>query len=266
MVDPTLARSANREFLDTYLEYGIGHYYTVAKMLAGQDWSQLNEVEKQSAGIELGALASSSLENLIRWYFAVGKWVRSDTQALLVQVLQETIASDEMREEALGEVSSTNANEFCLSLGIPWRRDELRARRVDSENWLYTVDQAKANIAKALEDLVPAREDTPRAWVLEYLNRLKQTYVQGAGESNAAASVTIPQQASGADGDGAFGSMPRDPEARAELTGLIGNATVGLFLLIRLAYIAVFSLEPRSPSFVLIWQDMHPTSSPARGA
>ena len=212
MVDSTVARTANREFLDTYLEYGIGHYYTVAKILAGQDWEKLKEGEQLSVGIELVALASAALDNLIRWYFAVGKWVPADSQTLLVQVLEETRADDDMRTEVLGEVSSTNANEFCLSLGIPWRRDELRTRRIDTENWLYTVDQAKSNIAKALEDLVPSRQETPRAWVLEYMNRLKQGYVQGAGRSNAAPFVTSRHSAAAGDGAGALGPVPKDAE------------------------------------------------------
>ena len=263
VVESSATRTANREFLDTFLEYGIGHYYTVAKLLSDRDPDELKEAELQSVGVELVSLASAALENLVRWYVALGRWTRRGPDSLLVEALQSVTPVDEMRTEALQEVTSESPNEFCLSVGVPWRRDELRARRIDAENWLYTVDQARGNIAKALEDLVPVRQATPRVWVLQYMNRVKQGYLVGAGDSNAAPVVTSKDAEPT---DDSLTAVPSDQESRAQLTMLTGNAAIGLFLLVRLVYIAVYGREPHSPAFVVIWQELYPAKGRGHGA
>lgn len=52
-------------------------------------------------------------------------------------------------------------------------------------------------------------------------------------------------------------TIPTDPKMVYQLADLTGNAAVGLFLLIRLLYISAFGRDPRSPAFVMIWQELH---------
>ena len=47
---------------------------------------------------------------------------------------------------------------------------------------------------------------------------------------------------------------------------LTGNAAIGLFLLVRLVYIAVYGREPHSPAFVVIWQELYPAKGRGHGA
>ena len=231
-------------------------------MLTNLDRNGLGEARKSTAHLELSVLASASHDNLLKWYGVVDQWIRAHEQSLLVDHLLDSAVGEEAREQVLEAVSSSTANEFAVSLGIPWTRDELRARRIDPENWLYTIDQARANIEKVLEELADARRNTPRAWIVEYLKRVKQGYVEGL-------EMEYPEPASGrslARGSwSSEGMAPIDDATREGLIEIIGNATVGLFLLIRLAYITVSSREPRSPAFVTIWQELHPPNSRGRG-
>ena len=61
----------NREFLDTFLQYGIGHYFTLAKLLSGRISGELSDPEKLSIGMEVSALAGASLDSLVAWYHAL---------------------------------------------------------------------------------------------------------------------------------------------------------------------------------------------------
>ena len=78
---------SNREFLDSYLEIGIGHYYTLAKLLSSRISNELTEAERLSIGIEVAALATASLENLVTWYMALGRWKPREGRKLLPQIL-----------------------------------------------------------------------------------------------------------------------------------------------------------------------------------
>ena len=46
MLDSSVVRATNREFLDTYLEYGIGHYYTIAKLLSSRASEEIDEADQ----------------------------------------------------------------------------------------------------------------------------------------------------------------------------------------------------------------------------
>ena len=264
--DLSLVRTANRELLDTYLEYGIGHYYTIAKMLSSSATDELNQAERHSVGIEMSALASAALDNLVTWYQVLGQWRTGETEKLLIETLDGLLIDDSHRLEALKQVTSTQADEFCRLFGIPWRRDQLRANRIDASNWRYTVDQAKLNIAKVLEDLAPVRDKTPRAWVVQYLSSIKQGYLLGSGRQRSVPTVrAVPQNDQAGQGVGDLTAIPSDPGSLGTLARLIGNAAVGLFLLVRLLYVSTYGQEPSSPAFVVIWQELYPASGPGRG-
>jgi len=179
------------------------------------------------------------------------------------QILVEILNSIRVQDADLGEVLShardIRADEFSHSLGIPWKREDLRARHIDETNWRYTVDQARLNITKVLEDLSPSNVDTPEAWVFRYLSTVKHGFHLGAGENVVVPAVKlVPQQTESAPlvDDGQV-TIPTDPKMVDQLADLTGNAAVGLFLLIRLLYISAFGRDPRSPAFVMIWQELH---------
>ena len=266
MLDSSVVRVTNREFLDTYLEYGIGHYYTIAKLLSSRASEQIDEAEKLSLGIEVSALASAALDNLVTWYYALSQWRPRGNEEPLADILAAIHLDDSQRLEALRSVRETTASEFCRVLGIPWGRSELRASHIDAENWRYTVDQAKLNIAKVLEDLSPARINTSRAWVVHYLNYTKHGLLVGAGQPQSYPAVRVESEGGrqATEGDATdLDVIHTDQESLDKLAMLTGNAAIGLFLLMRLRYVTAFGREPRSPAFVIIWQELFP--SPGRG-
>ena len=221
---------------------------------------QLSEREHLSVGLEISALASAALDNLVAWYHALSQWWPHESQRLLVDILYEVRVEDSHRLNALKSVKGARADTFCHEIGIPWVREDLQSRSIDQANLRYTVEQAKLNIAKALEDLSPHRLKAPRAWVFRYLNSVYRELLVEADRHK-----PIPQQAVPSKGAGApfrdnetIANTPIDQESLNELVGMIGNAAVGLYCLVRLLYITAFRDEPRSPAFVGIWQDLHP--------
>ena len=267
VVDSGSARSANKDFLDAYLEFGIGHY-TIAKLLSGRATDEVSESERMSLGIEMSALASAAIDNLVTWYYALSEWDPRDGDRLLVDILGSVHVDDSLRDAALKQATGTRVDDFCHQLGIPWRRDELRSRRIDAENWRYTVDQAKLNIAKVLEELAPAVAGTPRAWVVRYLSSVKHEFLVGAGGHDSVPTVrAAPEDGNPPLQDGAvdLGTIPTDKESLDRLAGLTGNAAIGMFCLVRLFYVTGYGQEPRSPAFVIIWQEFYPTRRRGRG-
>ena len=259
------AAVSNKEFLDTYLEFGIGHYYTLAKLLCNRISGDLSEAETHSVGLEVSALAIAALDNLVTWYYTLGQWRPLENDGLLVDILDGVLVEDSLRLDVLRHVRDTRTDEFCYDFRIPWKREELRARGIDVVNWLYTVDQAKLNITKVLEDLAPSRITTNRAWITRYLNQTKHSPLVGEGSHEGIPAVRMSSSAkevSGEDGENDLPAPARDSEIINRLADLTGNAAIGLFCLVRLLYVTAFGREPRSPSFVVIWQELHP----ARGA
>ena len=259
VAEPTSVKSRNREFLDTYLDFGVGHYYTAAKLLCNRITGELTETEQLSIGLEVSALASAALDNLVTWYIGLGRWQPRGSEALLPDVLDQVHVGEAHRIEALKHVQTTRADEFCHDFGIPWTADDLRSRRVDAENWRYTVDQAKQNIARVLEDLSPAQARTPRAWVARHLNSIKHGLLIGAGTQDRipAAKVLFEGGEPLDEAEPNELTIPTDPAVLNRLADLSGNAAIGLFYLVRLLYITAFGREPRSPAFVIIWQELH---------
>ena len=255
----------NREFLDTFLQYGIGHYFTLAKLLSGRISGELSDPEKLSIGMEVSALAGASLDSLVAWYHALRHWSVRGGQQDLAQILSGVRVPDAERLDALKLTRDGRADEFCYAFGIPWKREDLRSRRVDETNWRYTVDQARLNISKVLEDLSPVDVETSQASVFRYLNSVKRGFYAGAGGSLAIPTVKV--MAEGESTKEAVAdqlAIPTDPAQLSRLADLTGNAAIGLFLLIRLLYISSFGRDPRSPAFVMIWQELHATG--AQGA
>ncbi len=259
MADPSSESSQrNKQFLDAYLEFGIGHYYTVAKLLCDRISGKLSASESLSVGLEVSAQAASALDNLVTWYFALRKWKPSEDASLLVDILESTHIEDSHRLKALEHVKRSRADQFSRSFGIPWSRDDLQARRLDMTNWRYTVDQVKLNITKVLEDLSPAELVTSQGWIAQHLT----TNQIGPSGASGARGVfpSVSSETAGTDQDGSL-IIPTDSGVLNELADLTGNAAIGLFLLVRLLYITAFRLEPRSPAFVEIWQELHPSRS-----
>ena len=191
MTDGTNAAATNRELLDTFLDFGIGHYYTLAKVLTSRVPGDLNDSERLSIGLEVSSLASAALDNLVRWYYAMRQWKARGTQTLLVDILQGAEIRDSHRLAALKHVKTSRTDEFCQAFGIPWGAQGLRELRIDAANWRFTVDQAKLNISKVLEDLTPARVSTERDWVVRYLHTVSLDTSVGQGAD------TYPADASG---------------------------------------------------------------------
>ena len=71
---PLSATDINRGFLDSFLEYRIGQYFTPAKFLSSRASEQISDAERLSVGIEVSALARASLESLVAWFHALRRW------------------------------------------------------------------------------------------------------------------------------------------------------------------------------------------------
>ncbi len=251
--------TANKEFLDAYLEVGIGHYYTLTKILSSRISGELSETERLSVGLEISAQTSASFDNLVTWYHALLRWDPRGETTPLADVLEAIAVEDSLRLEAFQHVTNSRADQFARAFKIPWTQADLRGRRLDVTNWRYTVDQAKQNIAKVFEDMSPAEATTPRGWIAKYMGTVGRQPLFGGGRYGAIPRV----HATSEDGDLASTDegtivIPTDTEMLSQLVELTGNAAIGLFLLVRLSYVSAFYLEPRSPAFVTIWQEMHP--------
>ena len=252
--------ASNKELLDTYLEIGIGHYFVLSKLLSSRITGQLTASERQSIGIEISALATASLENLVTWYIALGQWKPRENQKLLTDIIAGIRLQDSHRTEALRHVRDTRTDEFCHSFGIPWMREDLRARRIDEVSWRYAVDQARLNIGRALEDMSPISLRTTRDWVTKYLSGPRYDALAGGGSADSITSVRLLASTGGStdDTDGGNLTIPIEQGLLDQLAELTGNAAVGLFLLTRLLYVTAYGRDPRSPAFVVIWQELHP--------
>jgi len=90
----------NKEFLDTYLEVGIGHYYTIAKILSGRVSGELPETERLSIGLEISAQASASFDNLVTWYHSLLRWDPRGEDTALPDILEAIEVEDSLRLEA----------------------------------------------------------------------------------------------------------------------------------------------------------------------
>ena len=195
---------SNREFLDSYLEISIGHYYTLAKLLSSRISNELTEAERLSIGIEVAALATASLENLVTWYMALGRWKPREGRKLLPQILSGIHVEESDHLAALEHVKGMRTDEFCHSFGIPWKREDLRARRIDEANWRYMVDQARLNIGNVLENMSPSSIRTTRDWVTRYLSSPKHESLLGGLRRATFTTVRILTDAGGS------GDMPSE--------------------------------------------------------
>ena len=260
--DSQSVATRNKEFLDSFLEFGIGHYYTLTRLLTERITGTLNEAEKLSIGLEVSALAGAALDNLVTWYYALGKWRPGPNQALLVDLLEATRVDDSHRRAAAKEVTSMKPNEFCHSFGIPWQRGDVRERHIDDISWRYTVDQAMRNTRKALQDLSFPTVETSQAWVARYLNVTKRRLIAVTGSREKIATAVVVSDSNNVAGEDHESELtiPTDPDVLRRAGDLTGNAAIGLFCLLRLFYVTAFGKDPRSPAFVVIWQEMNPAS------
>ena len=252
------AAQSNREFLNAYLEFGLGHYYTLARTLTGRVVDDLTEPEKVSVGIEVSSLAGAALDNAVRWYLMLRQWKPRTQQVLLSDILASARITDAHRQEVLEHVTTSRTDEFCQTFRIPWAGEDIRARGIDVSNWRFTVDQAKINISKVMEDMATAEQTTPRDWITHYLSAGTHGFLANTGELDPASIVRVESGEPLSDGADSL-TIPTDKETLLALADLTGNAAIGLFCLIRLMYVTAYGTEPRSPSFVVIWQQMHPS-------
>ena len=262
--DPLSPDVRNRQFIDNYLEYGIGHHYSLGRMVCNRLEDGLSDMESLKAGLEVSALSSSALDSLVTWYLALLQWKPNRGGQLLVDLIEGVQVDDSDRLRALEHVKAHRTGSFCRSFGIAWTQDDVSKLGIDDANWRYTVDQAKLNIAKALEDLSPGRVKTPRAWVSRYLDSIIYDLLVGAEREQALTTLAVLSEKADLPRDHDEAPVPKDPDLLIEMTNLTGNAAIGLFCLLRLMYITAFGKEPRSPAFVVIWQEMHPARG--RGA
>ena len=244
----------NREFLDSFLGFGIGHYYTLAKLLTERITGSLTEAEKLSIGLEVSALAGAALDSLVTWYYALGKWrPGGPSQALLVDLLESAHVDDSHRRAAANEIESMSPNEFCHSFGIPWQRGDVKARHIDDTSWRYTVDQAMRNTRKALQDLTFPTVETSHAWVARYLNVTKHQPIAVTGSREKIATAVVvsgSDKVAGEDHQSEL-TIPTDPDVLRRAVDLTGNAAIGIYCLLRLLYVTAFGQDPRSSAFVV---------------
>ncbi len=156
-------------------------------------------------------------------------------------------------------VRSPRADHFARAFKIPWAQAAVRGCGLDITNWRYTVDQARQNIQKVFEDMAPADTTTPKGWIAKYMTAAGRQSPFGGGKYGAVPRVCAQSEDDVPDDLGEEAHRYTDqPRYAGSARRTAGNAAVGLFLLIRLSYISAFNLEPRSPAFVTIWQEMDP--------
>ncbi len=256
--EPSGAAQSNRDFLNTYLEFGLGHYYTLARTLTGRGVDDLSGSEKISVGIEVSSLAGAALDNTVRWYMMLRHWKPRTQQVLLSDMLANARITDAHRDDVLNHVTASRTDEFCQAFRIPWAGEDIRARGIDVSNWRFTVDRAKINISKVMEDLATGGQATQRDWITHYLSAGTHGFLADTGELDPASVVRVGGEEPSNNGTDSL-TIPTDKGTLQALTDLTGNAAIGLFCLIRLMYVTAYGTEPRSPSFVVIWQQMHPS-------
>ncbi len=224
----------------------------------GRGVDDLSEPEKISVGIEVSSLAGAALDNTVRWYMMLRQWKPRTQELLLSDMLASARVTNAQREDVLNHVITSRTDEFCQAFRIPWASEDIRNRGIDVSNWRFTVDQAKINISKVMEDLATGGKTTPRDWVTHYLSAGTHGFLTNTGELDPASVIRVESDEPSSDGADSL-AIPTDKETLLALTDLTGNAAIGLFCLIRLMYVTAYGTEPRSPSFVVIWQQMHPS-------
>lgn len=76
----------------------------------------MSEMELRSVGLELSALAASSFDNLVTWYWGLQEWRAAGNERLLVDVLDQVELRDTKRIGALNHArKSTRAGFYTTT-------------------------------------------------------------------------------------------------------------------------------------------------------
>ena len=239
----------DREFIDNFLEFGLGHYYQICRILA-RGLEGMTAMEQRSAALEIQDAASSTLELLITWFYALREWHSANGQAYLVDLLHSTKLSPAKRYGALRQVKTSALGGFCNPLGIKWTRKDLDPQGIDPSARRAEIEltiEAITQIFNQMDPLVPeARPD----WMMDCLNTIKHGLVVTHSEYEGSPSVKILTRGSlfvGKDGRPAVYEVRAMPEAIGKFIDKAGTGSIALWGLIRLVYISKYQTEPASP-------------------
>ena len=258
----------DQEFLDNFLEFGLGHYYTVAKLLSTRISDPMTASEQRSIALEVAALTSAAFEHLVTWYYALRQWRSPGNDTLLVDILKEMYLNDTKRLGALNDAQKSTKEGFCRSFGILWGKKELQPRGINIQNWHKSVDITKGNISKVLEHLSPLQFKQQKAWMIHYLNAIKHGLLVVAGDHKGIPIVTVltkGTQLTKEDGDPVIYATPTDSQSLKKHVLVIGNMAIALFHLVRLVYASVFNAEPKSILVDTITKDLYPNQGSIGG-
>lgn len=252
----------DREFIDNFLEFGIGHYYRICQILV-HNFEKMTDSERRSAALEIHAAASSTLELVITWFYALREWHSASGQAYLVDVLHSTELSPSKRKGALRQVRKSSLKGFCDPLGIECTNKDLIPQGIDPSGRraeIKLVIEAITQIFGQMDPVVPeARPD----WMMDCLNTIKHGLVLTHSEYEGSPSVkllTSGSQPVGKDGLPAIYEVRATPEAINTLVEIAGNGSIALGGLIRLVYLSKYKSNPISSVVRSITDDLYGSS------
>ena len=257
--------TGDQEFIDDFLKFGIGHYYTTAKLVAANATGPLTDAEQRSIGLEVAVLASTAFELLITWFYALQEWRSTSNKNLLVDILQIRL-NDAKRVEALEFCQSKTAEEFALAFRVPWNEGELLAKGFDPNILRNSVRIAQTNVAMILSNLFSpnlqaAGASEAKPWMIHMLNKVKHGFVVVTSEIEGVPGVHILTQGSNIqlqDGYSPIFDIDARPESLNRMIKIIGDMAIALSHMITAPYAVAFGTDPIKPALDPILQDLYP--------
>ena len=127
----------------------------------------MSEMELRSVGLELSALAASSFDNLVTWYWGLQEWRAAGNERLLVDVLDQVELRDTKRIGALNHARKSTRAGFYRSFDLLSNRRAVESlESLDFKEWTTAVEKTQSNLAQVLQNLEPRQFIKPIPWMI----------------------------------------------------------------------------------------------------
>lgn len=261
----------NKGFIDNFLEFGIGHYYTTSKLLAGGIDEYTSPNELRSIALEQQVLASTAFELLITWFYALQEFTGEDNKRLLVDVLPSVWLNDEKRTSALEFVKNATRSDFAKAFNISDESKVVREHGMDPAQLADAVSVAQRNLNRMFFHMyAPFRgkpeELEPHAWMTHMLIKIKHGFLVVGSEVEEYPSVVILTEGSqfrSKVGSISLFATNAQMDNRELMNKVIGNMAIALRSLIHVIYAYIFGAQPISTVVDRIARELYPDASDA---